>query len=66
MRANQALCFKGYDSLFIIAPIVCEFFLCCGILFCHSVFSVLYSFAIILLRKRESWLFYFNCLPDGL
>ena len=39
------------DSLFIVAPIVCEG--CVWSLFCCAVLSILSSFSIISLRKRE-------------
>ena len=38
-------------SLFVVAPIKCGF--CVGFLFCGVAFSVLSSYAIILLRKIE-------------
>ena len=36
------------------------YFMCVGSLFCGAVLCVGSSFAIISLRKRESWLRYFN------
>ena len=38
----------------------------CLSLFCYSLFYVLSSFAIILKRKRESWLLCLYCLADVL
>ena len=56
--------FLGYgsvvDSLFIVAPIFVG--VCVSSMFCCAVLSVVYSFAIILLGKRESWLLYFHFL----
>ena len=52
------------DSLLSVAPIVCGGFVfdpC----FCE-VLCVLSNFSIILMGKKESWLLYFNCLPEVL
>ena len=53
----------GVDSVFNIALIVC---VCIG--FCHCFvmhyFSSLSSFSMTLIRKKESQLIFFNCLPD--
>ena len=54
-------CFSFVDSLFIIAPIEG---LCVWSLLSYAIICVLSSFANILMRKRESWLLYFNCIPD--
>ena len=46
------------DSLFLIAPDVCGFFVF-GPSFCNAVLNVLSSFFHC---GRESWLLYFNCV----
>ena len=56
-------------SLFAVAPIGCGLLVfvvlvlfCVGSMVCDMIFCVLSSLAIILLRKRESRLLYFNCV----
>ena len=51
--------------LAIVAPIV-YVFLCVWSLFCYAVLSAFSSFATVLVGSRESWLLYFDCLPDVL
>ena len=62
-----------FKSLFVVVPNVCGFFFisegsvfsrlfCAGSTFCGVFLGVLSSLAIILLKRTESWLFYFNCV----
>ena len=56
--------FVVVDLLLIVAPIV-EIFVFVLVLFCYTVLSALFTFAIVFMRKREL-VTLLNCFPDVL
>ena len=64
----SAVCDCGISCSYSLACVRCleqviPMNVCVWSLFCYAEVSVLFSFAIILMGKRESWRFY-NFLPD--